>query len=79
LQFGKTTVTGVYSEQKSETKLDSVTALRDGTLQDYDLFAQEYDCRPTLFSCRNILEKNYDKASFANYPFNQIVEYKLPE
>ncbi|MBC7439808.1 MAG: cell surface protein SprA, partial [Flavobacterium sp.] len=36
-QFGKTTITGVFSEQKSQTK--SVTAQGGGTLQEFDLFA----------------------------------------
>jgi hypothetical protein len=34
LQFGKTTVTGVFSEQKSQTK--TVTAQGGGTIQDFD-------------------------------------------
>ena len=41
LQFGKTTFTGVFSEQKSQTK--SVTAQGGGTLQDFEIFALDYD------------------------------------
>jgi cell surface protein SprA len=40
-QFGRTTVTGIYSEQKSQTK--TVTAQGGGTVQDFELFALEYD------------------------------------
>ena len=38
LQFGKTTVTGVFSEQKSQTK--TVNAEGGATIQDFSLFAQ---------------------------------------
>lgn len=41
LQFGRTTVTGVFSEQKSQTK--TVTAQGGGTVQDFELFALDYD------------------------------------
>ena len=36
-QFGKTTITGVFSEQKSQTK--SVTSQGGGTIQEFELFA----------------------------------------
>ncbi len=64
LQFGKTTVTGVYSEQKSQTR--SVTALGDGTLQDFDLFALDYDSDRHFFLSQYFRDK-YD-ASLKNYP-----------
>lgn len=35
LQFGKTTVTGIFSEQKSQTK--TVTAEGGGTVQDFEI------------------------------------------
>ena len=41
LQFGKTTFTGVFSEQKSQTR--SVTSQGGGTLQDFEMFALDYD------------------------------------
>lgn len=41
LQFGKTTFTGVFSEQKSQTK--SVTSQGGGTIQDFEMFALDYD------------------------------------
>ena len=37
LQFGKTTITGVFSEQQSQT--NQVVAQGDGTIQDFDIFA----------------------------------------
>jgi cell surface protein SprA len=47
LQFGKTTFTGIFSEQKSQTK--TVTAQGGGTVQDFSLFALEYDADRHFF------------------------------
>jgi cell surface protein SprA len=47
LQFGKTTITGVFSEQKSQTK--SVTAQGGGTIQDAEIFALDYDADRHFF------------------------------
>ncbi|RWX03617.1 T9SS outer membrane translocon Sov/SprA [Flavobacterium cerinum] len=47
LQFGKTTFTGVFSEQKSQTK--TVTAQGGGTIQDFQLFALDYDADKHFF------------------------------
>ncbi len=41
LQFGKTTVTGVFAEQKSQTK--SVAAQGGSTIQEFELQATDYD------------------------------------
>src|SRR5690606_20435367 len=41
LQFGKTRVTAVFSEQKSESK--SVVAQGGGTLEEFSFYAQDYD------------------------------------
>jgi len=41
LQFGKTTVTGVYSQQKSQTR--SVAAEGGATISEFDLSASNYD------------------------------------
>ena len=46
-QFGKTTITGVYSEQKSQTK--TVQAQGSGVVQDFSLFALEYDADKHYF------------------------------
>jgi cell surface protein SprA len=65
LQFGKTTVTGVFSEQKSQTK--SVTAQGGGTIQDFELFALDYDTDRHFFLSQYFRNK-YDQA-LQNYPF----------
>lgn len=64
LQFGKTTVTGVFSEQKSQTK--SVTAQGGGTLQDFELFALDYDADRHYFLSQYFRNK-YDDA-LKTYP-----------
>jgi cell surface protein SprA len=65
LQFGKTTVTGVFSEQKSQTK--SVVSQGGGTIQDFDIFALDYDSDRHFFLSQYFRNK-YD-ASLKNYPF----------
>jgi len=64
LQFGRTTVTGVFSEQKSQTK--SVTAQGGGTIQDFELFALDYDSDRHFFLSQYFRNK-YDDA-LRNYP-----------
>ena len=64
LQFGKTTVTGVFSEQKSQTK--SVTSQGGGTIQDFDLFALDYDADRHFFLSQYFRNK-YD-AALRSYP-----------
>ena len=65
LQFGKTTVTGIFSEQKSQTK--TVVAEGGGTIQDFDMFALDYDNDRHFFLSQFFRDK-YD-ASLKNYPF----------
>ncbi|MBL7885580.1 MAG: cell surface protein SprA [Flavobacterium sp.] len=65
LQFGKTTVTGVFSEQKSQTR--SVTAQGGGTIQDFEIFALDYDSDRHFFLSQFFRNK-YDEA-LKNYPF----------
>ncbi len=65
LQFGKTTFTGVYSEQKSQTR--SVTAQGGGTVQDFEMFALDYDADRHFFLSQYFRNK-YDR-SMRNYPF----------
>lgn len=65
LQFGKTTFTGVFSEQKSQTK--SVTSQGGGTLQDFELFALDYDSDRHYFLSQYFRNK-YDKA-LETYPY----------
>lgn len=64
LQFGRTTVTGIYSEQKSQTR--SVTAQGGGTLQDFDIFGLEYDSDRHFFLSQYFRDQ-YD-ASMRTYP-----------
>lgn len=63
-QFGKTTVTGIFSEQKSQTK--TVTAQGGGTVQDFSLFALEYDSDRHFFLSQ-YFRNRYDY-SLRNYP-----------
>ncbi|MGB1307513.1 MAG: cell surface protein SprA [Oceanihabitans sp.] len=65
LQFGKTTVTAVFSEQKSDTK--TVIAQGGGTLEEFDFFALDYDENRHFFLA-HYFRDNYDK-SLKNYPF----------
>ncbi|HBO30890.1 MAG TPA: cell surface protein SprA, partial [Leeuwenhoekiella sp.] len=65
LQFGKTTITGVFSEQQSQT--NQVVAQGDGTIQDFDIYALEYDENRHYFLAQYFRD-NYDRA-LANYPF----------
>ncbi|WP_264565579.1 cell surface protein SprA [Flavobacterium sp. N3904] len=65
LQFGKTTVTGVFSEQKSQAK--SVVAQGGGTIQEFEMYGLDYDSDRHYFLSQYFRDK-YD-ASMKNYPF----------
>ncbi|MGB5942407.1 MAG: cell surface protein SprA [Leeuwenhoekiella sp.] len=65
LQFGKTTVTGVFSEQQSQTR--SVTAQGEATVQDFEVFALDYDENRHYFLAQYFRD-TYDQA-LARYPF----------
>ncbi len=65
LQFGKTTITGVFSEQKSETR--SVTAEGGATVTDYEFFASEYDENRHFFLA-HYFRDNYNR-TLEQYPF----------
>jgi hypothetical protein len=62
LQFGKTTVTGVFSEQNHRQKC---VYLKVEVIQDFDMFALDYDSRHFYVS---ILETN----TSLNYPFMTV-------
>ncbi|HLA55843.1 MAG TPA: cell surface protein SprA [Flavobacterium sp.] len=64
-QFGKTTITGIFSEQKSQTK--SVTAQGGGTIQDFDLYGLDYDADRHFFLSQ-YFRSRYDE-SLLNYPY----------
>jgi cell surface protein SprA len=65
LQFGKTTITGVFSEQKSETR--TVVAEGGATVTDFELFALDYDDNRHFF-LSHYFRDNYDRA-LKQYPF----------
>lgn len=65
LQFGKTTITGVFSEQKSETR--TVTAEGGATITDFELFALDYDENRHFF-LGHYFRDNYNRA-LKQYPF----------
>ena len=65
LQFGKTRVTAVFSEQQSETR--SVTAQGGGTLEDFEFFGLDYDENRHFFLAQ-YFRSAYDDA-LKNYPF----------
>ena len=65
LQFGKTTVTGVFSEQKSQA--NTVIAQGGGTLEEFEFFIREYDENRHFFLAQYFRDE-YDNA-LANYPF----------
>ena len=64
-QFGKTTVTGVFSEQKSETR--TVVAEGGGTLEEFELFIRDYDENRHFFLAQYFRD-NYDDV-LESYPF----------
>lgn len=63
-QFGKTTLTGVFSEQKSQSK--TITSQGGGTIQEFDFFALDYDADKHYFISQ-YFRNNYDNA-LRNYP-----------
>ena len=67
LQFGKTRVTAVFSEQQSETR--SVTSQGGGTLEDFEFFGLDYDENRHFF-LGQYFRSAYDEA-LKNYPFIQ--------
>ncbi|WP_053978120.1 T9SS outer membrane translocon Sov/SprA [Mangrovimonas xylaniphaga] len=65
LQFGKTTVTAVFSEQKSQSQ--SVVAQGGGTLEEFEFFARDYDENRHFFLSQYFRE-HYDEA-LNRYPY----------
>ena len=64
LQFGKTTVTGVFAEQKSQTR--SVAAEGGSTIQEFELQATDYDSNRHFFISQYFRD-NYN-AALKDYP-----------
>src|SRR5690606_8840371 len=65
LQFGKTTITGVFSEQKSQT--NTVVAQGGGTMEEFELFIKDYDENRHFFLAHYFRDK-YDEA-LTTYPY----------
>jgi len=65
LQFGKTRVTAVFSEQQSQSR--SVTAQGGGTVEEFEFFARDYD-ENRHFYLAQYFRENYDQA-LLQYPF----------
>ena len=65
LQFGKTSVTAVFSEQRSQN--NTVVAQGGGTLNDFTLTALDYD-EDKHFFLSHFFRDGYDEA-LANYPY----------
>ena len=65
LQFGKTRVTAVFSEQKSEAK--TVVAQAGGTIEEFQFRALDYDENRHFF-LSHIFRDKYDQA-LLNYPY----------
>ncbi len=65
LQFGRTTLTGVFSRQTSERK--TIVAEGGGTVQNYEMFALDYEQNRNFFLSQ-FFRYQYDKA-LKNYPY----------
>ncbi|MCF6279915.1 MAG: cell surface protein SprA [Flavobacteriaceae bacterium] len=63
-QFGKTTITGVFAEQKSQTR--TVSAQGGSTINEFELRATDYDADRHFFLAQAFRD-NYDVA-LENYP-----------
>ncbi|WP_289644318.1 cell surface protein SprA [Maribacter aestuarii] len=67
LQFGKTTVTAVFSEQRSQN--NTVVAQGGGTLNEFSITALDYD-EDKHFFLAQYFRDNYDRA-LSTYPYIQ--------
>lgn len=65
LQFGKTRITGVFSEQKSETR--NIVAQGGNAISEFDVFALDYD-EDRHFFLAHYFRDTYDRA-LSQYPF----------
>jgi cell surface protein SprA len=65
LKFGKTTITGIFSEQRSQSR--NVVAQGGGTLEEYEFFGLDYDENRHFFLSHYFRDR-YDEA-LLNYPF----------
>ncbi|MBL7471985.1 T9SS outer membrane translocon Sov/SprA [Robertkochia sediminum] len=67
LQFGNTTITGVFSEQRSQSR--NITAQGGGTINEFEILALDYD-EDRHYFLSQFFRDQYDEA-LENYPFIQ--------
>ena len=65
LQFGNTTITGVFSEQRSQSR--NITSQGGGTINEFEILALDYD-EDRHFFLSQFFRDQYDTA-LENYPF----------
>ena len=65
LKFGKTTITGIFSEQRSQSQ--NISAQGGGTLSTFDLFALDYE-EDRHFFLAQFFREQYDEA-LKTYPY----------
>lgn len=65
LQFGRTSITGVFSDQRSQSQ--TLTSQGGGTMKDFEIRILDYDDNRNYFLSQ-FFRDNYDKA-LQNYPF----------
>ena len=65
LQFGRTTITGIFSEQRSQSR--TVVAQGGGALQEFEFFGLDYDENRHFFLAQYFRD-NYDDA-LLTYPY----------
>ena len=65
MQFGRTSVTAVYSDQRSETR--SVSVEGGGTVENFEILAANYD-QDRHYFLAHYFRDTYDQ-TLANYPF----------
>ena len=65
LQFGKTTITGVFSEQNSERTTTTIQG--GGSVEEFDKFILDYDSNKHFFLSHYFRDQYND--ALANYPF----------
>jgi cell surface protein SprA len=73
LQFGKTTITGVFSEQKSQA--NTVVSQGGGTVEEFELFIRDYDENRHFFLSQYFRD-TYNN-SLKNYPFTDNKGLKI--
>ena len=75
MQFGKTKVTAVFSEQRSQN--NTVVAQGGGTINEFSLTALDYD-EDRHFFLSQYFRDAYDDA-LINYPYiqSQVSNYKI--